>query len=367
MHLNEYLQMTAQLGASDLHLVAGNPPAFRIDGQIKIAADLATIEPGWLRESVTELLTPDQSAVFTREMELDFAINLPDVGRFRGNASVTMGELTLVFRHITELNLDFEQLRLPKACAGLALKPKGLVIVTGVTGSGKSTTLAAMVQHINASTSKRIVTLEDPIEYVFKNQRSVITQRQVGIDTHTFTSALSHVLRQNPDVIMVGEARDATTIGAALTASETGHLVLTTAHAPSAVQTVERIIDLFPPHHQGQVRSQLALILEGVLYQRLLPRADGKGRVAAVEVMLGTVAIRNLIREGKTHQLYSAMQLGSSHGMQTMDQALYDLLQRDLITREVALAYCQDPLHFASGSARLPKNGKALADSVQIA
>ncbi len=347
--LNDWLHLTTQRGASDLHLVAGEAPAFRINGEIQIDASLPPVPSAALQGWLDEALSAQQRSVFARELELDFALEVAPWGRFRGNASLARGSLTLVFRHITELSLDPEALGLPKACQELALRPKGLVIVTGVTGSGKSTTLAAMLEVINRTTSKRVVTLEDPIEYVFNNRRSVITQRQVGSDTHSFVSALNHVLRQNPDVIMVGEARDATTFGAALTASETGHLVLTTAHAPSAVQTVERIIDMFAPHHQYQVRSQLASILEGVLYQRLVPRADGKGRVAAVEVMLGTGAVRNLIREGKTHQLFSAIQLGAAQGMQTLDQALQRLLNQRVITEETAVMYGLEPAQFRSG------------------
>lgn len=329
--------------ASDVHLTLDNRPAFRIHGKLETAVDLAPVTHAELEGAMKRILTKKQLDAFEDSNELDFALNIPGAGRFRGNIAMERGALTMVFRRITELNLEFESLGLPALCRDLALKPRGLVIVTGTVGSGKSTTLAAMISYLNTKASRRIVTLEDPIEYAFQNDRSIITQRQVGNDTPSFASALSHVLRQNPDVIMVGETRDTTTVGAALSASETGHLVLTTAHAPSAPLTIDRIIDMFEPHHQQQVRAQLALILEAVLYQQLIPRADGKGRVLAVEVMLGTPAIRNLIREGKTHQLYSTIQLSSGQGMQTLDQSIVNLYRKGLINEEGALSVCENP------------------------
>lgn len=326
-----------------MHLTLDNRPAFRVHGHLEIAADLAPVTAAEFEAAMKRILTKKQLDAFEDSHELDFAMNIPGAGRFRGNIALERGAVTMVFRRITELTLDFDSLGLPSLCRDLALKPRGLVIVTGTVGSGKSTTLAAMISYLNTKANRRIVTLEDPIEYAFQNERSVITQRQVGYDTPSFASALSHVLRQNPDVIMVGETRDTTTVGAALSASETGHLVLTTAHAPSAPLTIDRIIDMFEPHHQQQVRAQLALILEAVLYQQLIPRSDGKGRVLAVEVMLGTPAIRNLIREGKTHQLYSTIQLSSAQGMQTLDQSILNIYRKGLINEEGALSVCQNP------------------------
>ncbi len=341
MNIVGTLTLMTENGASDTHFTAGNPPAFRINGKLAIATDMGPLSNDELWHELEQLLDEGQMKTFVETRELDFALDVAS-SRFRGNAALERGKVTLVFRRITELTLDFEQLGLPDLCGDLAMKPRGLVIATGTVGSGKSTTLAAMIGYLNRNTHRRIVTMEDPIEYIFNNERSLITQRQVGSDTLSFPGALSHVLRQNPDVIMVGEARDDITMGAALTASETGHLVLTTAHAPGAPQTIDRIIDLFQPHHQSQIRSQLAAILEAVLYQQLLPRADGKGRVLAVEIMLGTPAIRNLIREGKTHQLYSSIQLGSSLGMQTLDQSLLQLFRRGVVTAETVMAVCQN-------------------------
>ena len=340
MNIEDLLVMTASSGASDIHLTVGNPPAFRIDGELSVPADLDPMTDEGMAAGLERVLDQGQLDAFKRDLEMDFALDITGAGRFRGNAAMERGHISLVFRHITELALDVDELGLPAVCRDLAVRPRGLVVVTGPTGSGKSTTLAAMIEYINCNTSRRVVSLEDPIEYLFKNQRSVITQREVGSDTHSFAAALGRVLRQNPDVIMVGEMRDPETMSAVLTAAETGHLVFTTAHAPGAPQAVDRIVDMFPPYQQHQVRSQLSAVLEGVLYQRLVPKAKGKGRVAAIEVMLGTYAVRNLIREGKIHQLYGTMQLGSGLGMQTLDQALMRLRRAGVITEEAALANC---------------------------
>ena len=348
MKVEEILLQMAGRAASDVHLVVGHPPAFRVHGQIQIADDLAPVENWDLAEALDRLLDGSQRQAFDRDREMDFAVSLGDHNiRFRGNAAFERGNISLVFRRITDLELNIESLGLPAVIKQLALKPSGLIIVTGTVGSGKSTTLASMVDYVNSNTKRRIVTLEDPIEYVFTSKRSVITQREIGHDTKSFMGALGRVLRQNPDVIMVGEARDAATVEAVLTASETGHLVMTTAFAPSAPQTLDGIIGIFPPHHQPQVRTQIASILEAVIYQKLLPRADGKGRVAVCEVLLGTYAVRNLIRDGKTHQLYSAMQLGSGQGMQTLDQSLLHLCMKGKITHESALAVARDPEQLA--------------------
>ncbi len=342
MKIEETLRLTATKGASDVHLMAGDRPAFRVHGQLHIDGDLEPVTAEQLALDLEGLVGDQQMKEFRRELELDFAVEIAGAGRFRGNAALERGGISLVFRRITELLLDMDSLGLPPICRDLATRPRGLVIITGQAGSGKSTTLAAMIEHINSTTSSRIVTLEDPIEYVFHNKRSVITQRQVGDDTRSFAAALNHVLRQNPDVIMVGEMRDAATVAAALTAAETGHLVLTTAHAPGAPLTIDRMIDMFPPHQQGQVRSQLAAILEGVLYQQLVRKADGGGRTAAVEIMLGSSAVRNLVREGKTHQLYAAIQMAGGQGMRTLDHAVLRLYQAGTITKEAAMAHAQN-------------------------
>lgn len=342
MNIEETLRLTAVRGASDLHLMADDPPAFRLHGHLEIDRELPPLTGEQLAGDLERLVGPLRMEAFRRDLELDFAIQIPGAGRFRGNAAMQRGSLCLVFRHVTELQLNMDSLGLPPICRDLATRPRGLVVVTGPTGSGKSTTLAAMIEHINSINPSRIMTLEDPIEYVFKNRRSMITQREVGSDTHSFTAALNHVLRQNPDVIMVGEMRDSATVAAALTAAETGHLVLTTAHAPGAPLTIDRMIDMFPPHQQDQVRSQLAVILEAVLFQQLVRTADGGGRIAAVEIMLGSGAIRNLVREGKTHQLYAAMQMAGGQGMQTLDHALVQLYATGTIAKETALAHAQN-------------------------
>lgn len=343
MTVLEALEQMVARGASDLHLTVGSPPAFRIHGRLLIAYDQQPLRGEELHQEIEQLLTAPQRETFLRERELDFAVEVPGLGRFRGNVSLERHNVCLTVRRIVSLQLDLDHLGLPMVCRDLATRPRGLTIVTGPTGSGKSTTMAAMVGYINANADRRIVTLEDPLEYVFRNGRSMVTQRQVGEDTFSFAAGLKHALRQNPDVIMVGEMRDPETAATVLTASETGHLVLTTAHAPSAPETIDRIIDMFPPNQQNQIRAQLAAVLQGVLYQQLVPRADGTGLVIAVEVMLGTHAVRSLIRENKTHQLYSAMELGSNQGMQTLDQALLQLVRKKVITEQTALAFAQKP------------------------
>jgi len=298
MGLEDILRDMVRLGASDVHIASDRHPSYRILGQLKLNQGHSPMSTAELASALQRLLPAEDCAAFEKDMELDFALTLPGVSRFRGNAARERGNITLVFRRVLESVPTFDSLGLPDVCKQLAIKPKGLVVVTGITGSGKSTTLAAMIDYINSTTSRKIVTLEDPIEYLFKDKKSVIVQRQLGEDTHSFAAALRHVLRQNPDVIMVGEMRDADTVAAALTAGETGTLVLATAHAPSASQTIERLIDMFPPHHQSQVRAQIASVLEAVLYQRLLPTADGMSRAPAIEVMLGTMTCPPKTRPG---------------------------------------------------------------------
>lgn len=347
MGLEEMLRDMVTLGASDVHITSDRSPSYRILGKLKINERHPAMTTAELAKGLQPFLTPEELAAFQKELELDFALALPGVSRFRGNVAMERGHVTMVFRRILESVPSFESLSLPDVCKQLAMKPKGLVVLTGTTGCGKSTTLAAMLDYVNSTTSRKIVTLEDPIEYLFKDKKSVFTQRQLGEDTHSFAGALRHVLRQNPDIIMVGEMRDADTVAAALTASETGVLVLSTAHAPSAAQTIERLIDMFPPHHQGQVRAQIASVLEAVLYQRLLPTADGAGRVPALEVMLGTTAIRTLIRDGKFQQLYGTIQLATSQGMRTLDQTLIALYKDKKIGMEMAIEQAAHPEQLA--------------------
>ncbi len=328
--------------ASDLHLVAGSPPAFRSHGDLDLLTDMGAVSEEDLKKAYSDFLTEEQKQKFEQEQELDYALEKPEFGRLRGNVAIARGKLCLTFRRVGTIDLDLDALGLPPICKDLTSKRTGLVIVTGAAGSGKSTTLAAMIEYLNRRVSKRIWTLEDPIEYVFSNKKSVISQRQIGEDSHSFRSALDHILRQNPDVIMVGEFRDAATVAAALTASETGHLVLTTGHAPTAPQTIDRIINLFAAEQQTEVRAQLASVLEAVIYQALLPKRDGQGRVLASEVMLGTVAVRNLIRARNIHQLPSAIKLGYSQGMMAFDDSVLELHRKGLITTEVAHSAYRD-------------------------
>jgi twitching motility protein PilT len=344
--MDALLRLVVERRASDLHLKAGTRPMLRIDGRL-VAADEERLSDERMRALIAEILTGEQIDRFHRDLELDLAYSLPEVSRYRINIYQQRGALGAAIRTIPQTVPTIEQLALPKVVTRLAALPRGLVLVTGPTGSGKSTTLAAIVNHINHSRSCHVVTVEDPIEYVHPDDLSIITQREVGDDTHSFADALRHVLRQDPDVILIGEMRDHETISTAITAAETGHLVLATLHTVNAAQTVDRIIDVFPPHQQPQVRMQLSVALEAVLSQTLLPRREGKGRVAAVEVMVATSAIRNLIRESKTHQILSAIQSGAREGMQTLNQALRVLVREHHVTFEQALAHTSNPQELA--------------------
>jgi len=341
----DLLRRMVEAEASDLHMKAGSPPVLRIHGSL-VPQDLPELTPEAVQAALSQITSPDQQEMFGREKEIDFAYSADGVGRFRVNVSLQRGTVALVFRLVRTDIPTLNDLGLPEVCRSLVLKPRGLVLVTGPTGCGKSTTLAAMIDHLNELERRHIVTIEDPIEYIHVNKRCLISQRELGPDTNSFASALKHVLRQDPDVILVGEMRDLETIGAALTAAETGHLVLATLHTTSAAQTIDRIIDSFPPHQQQQVRVQLSTALEAVLCQTLVPRADGTGRVAAVEVMVATSAVRNLIREGKTFQIPNVIQTSSQHGMQTLDQALAALCRANTITSDEALARCANPEEF---------------------
>ena len=342
MNAATLLQLMVGTNASDLHLKTGSPPVLRVNGELR-PQDLPVLSAVAVESILAEITNEEQRERFTGEKELDFSCTTEGIGRFRVNAALQRGSITLAFRLVKEQIPSLADLRLPDVCGRLALKPRGLVLVTGPTGCGKSTTLAAMIEHLNERERRHVISIEDPIEYIHANRLCIISQRELGPDTLSFNAALTHALRQDPDVILVGEMRDLATIAAALTAAETGHLVLTTLHTPSAPQTVDRIIDVFPPHQQQQVRVQLSLVLEAVLCQTLLPRADGSGRVAAIEIMVATSAIRNLIREGKTHQLPNVMQTGAQFGMRALDQDLAALCRDGVVTMEDALARCQSP------------------------
>ncbi len=337
VNLHQLLRAMIEKGASDMHITTGAPPLLRIDGAI-VPLKLQPLSPVETKQLCYSVLTEEQKIQFEKVKELDLSFGVKNLSRFRANIFLQRGAVSGAFRSIPFKILSFDELGLPTVIADLASKPRGLILVTGPTGSGKSTTLASILDKINAETRQHIVTVEDPIEYLHPHKRSIVNQREVGSDTQTFKQALKYVLRQDPDVVLVGEMRDLETIEAALTIAETGHLVFATLHTNSAVQSINRIIDVFPPHQQSQVRAQLSFVLEGVISQLLLPRAGTPGRVLALEVLVPNAAIRNLIREDKVHQIYSQMQVGQAkHGMQTLNQCLYALYTRRLITLEEAL------------------------------
>jgi twitching motility protein PilT len=328
--------------ASDLHLVVGSPAIFRIDGHLEAADGVVSLTPEDINEGFLQITTPEEREQFHRQLELDFGYTLPDVGRLRCNAAQQRGSISLAVRLLPPKIPTVDELELPQICKELAAKPRGLVIITGPTGSGKSTTMAAMIQYLNANETRHVVTIEDPIEYVHSSVKCAITQRQLGSDTLSFANALKHILRQDPDVILVGEMRDPETADAVLTVAETGHLILTTGHAPSATQAVERVIDLFPPHQRHLAQVRLASLLVGALCQALVPRADGSGRVAAVEIMLGHPAVKALVREGKVYQLPNVIRTHRDIGMISLDEALVSLYLKGVITGETVLDYCND-------------------------
>ncbi|MCC6766116.1 MAG: type IV pilus twitching motility protein PilT [Deltaproteobacteria bacterium] len=343
VNIQDFLQLMLEAGASDLHVTQDSPPLIRVHGELRPLA-YPPLTATDTRQLCYSILTEAQKKKFEEDSELDFSFAAKGVCRFRGNLYNQKGAVGGAFRAIPYEIPPLDKLGLPRSVMELAALPRGLVLVTGPTGSGKSTTLAAIIDKINATRPEHIITVEDPIEFVHNHKRAMINQREVFADTHGFAPALKHVLRQDPDIVLIGEMRDLETIEAALVVAETGHLVFSTLHTNCAVQTINRVIDVFPPHQQEQVRAQLSLVLQGVVSQQLIPRADGRGRCLASEVMIPNAAIRNLIREAKVHQMYSQMQVGQQKfGMQTMSQALIDLHQRRLITTEEALGHATEP------------------------
>jgi twitching motility protein PilT len=330
------------LHASDLQLVIDSPPLVRIDGELEPLDGEKELEPHDIDVALTQLTDEDQRQKFLLTKELDFAYSLEDFGRLRCNVARQMNGISLAIRILPPRIMTIDELELPQIFKELVTQPRGLILVTGPTGSGKSTTLAAMIHHMNQNGGRHIITIEDPVEYVHHRIKSAITQRQLGDDTESYTAALRHVLRQNPDVIMLGEIRDADTAAAALSVAETGHLVLSTSHAPSAPQALERIIDLFAPHERHLAEARLASLLIAVACQSLVPRADGPGRVAAVEILLANPAVKNLVREGKVYHLHNIITTHRELGMITLDEALADLYKAGKITLKSLFAYCND-------------------------
>ena len=346
LNLRALLEEMIEKRASDLHVTAGERPKLRIDGAITDSGADHVLTPKDTLQLTYSILTENQKKRFETEDELDFSFGIQNLARFRGNVYRQRGCVALAVRQIPFKILTCDELNLPPAIQKFAEKPRGLVLVTGPTGSGKSTTLAAMLDKVNKERKGHILTIEDPIEFIHRHQGCMVNQREVGADTKTFSQALKYALRQDPDVILVGEMRDLETISAALTIAETGHLCMATLHTNSAAESINRIIDVFPSHQQSQIRAQLAFVLEGVVTQTLLPKARGRGRAMACEIMVATPAIRACIRDDKVHQIYSMMQAGKKHGMQTMNDALYTLYMQREITLEDALKSSGDQTEF---------------------
>ena len=343
VNLHQLLKAMIEKGASDMHITTGAPPLLRIDGDV-IPLKLPPLGPVETKQICFSVLTEEQKAQFEKTNELDLSFGVKGLSRFRANVYMQRGAVAGAFRTIPFKILSFDELGLPPIAAELSNKPSGLILVTGPTGSGKSTTLASIIDKINSEQRLHIITIEDPIEYLHPHKLSVVNQREVGSDTEGFKHALKYVLRQDPDVVLVGEMRDLETIEAALTISETGHLVFATLHTNSAISTINRIIDVFPPHQQQQIRSKLSFVLQGVITQQLIPRHNAPGRALALEVLVPNAAIRNLIREDKIQQIYSQMQMGQDkYGMQTLNQALYALYARRLISQEEAMGRSLEP------------------------
>jgi len=337
--MRELLESMAERNASDLHITAGAPPTLRVHGHLA-KLNFPPLTPEQTKALAYSMITTEQRERFEANHELDFSYGIAGLSRYRVNVYQQKNAVGIAIRSIPHNPKTFEELGLPgEICNTLIQRHKGLILVTGPTGQGKTTTMAAMVDKINRTRDTHIVTVEDPIEYLYTHEKSLVNQREVGADTHSFPAALKYVLRQDPDVVLIGEMRDLETIQAALTIAETGHLTFATLHTNSCAQSIDRIIDVFPPHQQPQVRAQLALVLEAIFNQLLIPRKDGRGRVMAMEILTVTPAIRNMIREEKAHQIYSAMQAGQKFGMQTMNQALANLYLRGLLSRQDALSH----------------------------
>jgi twitching motility protein PilT len=371
LNLRAMLQEMIEREASDLHITAGERPKLRVDGDIVNSSVDQILTPKDTLQLAYSVLTEQQKKRFEFEDELDFSFGIQNLARFRGNVFKQRGCVAMVLRMIPFSVRTFEDLGLPPAVAKLSERPRGLILVTGPTGSGKSTTLAAMIDKINKDRQGHIITVEDPIEFIHRHQNCIVNQREIGTDTKSFATALKYALREDPDVILVGEMRDLETIAAALTIAETGHLVLATLHTNSAAESINRIIDVFPSNQQSQVRAQLAFVLEGVLTQALLQKARGKGRCMATEIMIATPAIRALIRDDKVHQIYSALQSGKKHGMQTMTDALYQLYMSREVAKDECLRVASDPNEFLrqigekpleeQGIGSMEKSGPAVA------
>ena len=354
VNLRALLEEMIEKDASDLHLVAGERPKVRVDGDIVNASSDEVLTPKDTLSLAYSVLTENQKKRFETENELDFSFGIQNLARFRGNVFKQRGCVSVVIRQIPFNVKTFQELGLPAIVATLADRPRGLCLVTGPTGSGKSTTLAAMIDKINKELKGHIITVEDPIEFIHRHQACIVNQREVGTDTNSFQSALKYALRQDPDVVLVGEMRDLETIQAALTIAETGHLAFATLHTNSAAESINRIIDVFPSHQQSQVRAQLAFVLEGVVTQTLLQRAKGRGRVMAAEIMICTPAIRALIRDYKVHQIESSMQAGKKYGMQTLNDALYQLYMGREVTKDECLRVTSKPNEFLRSIGETP-------------
>jgi len=346
-NIHQLLKTLVEQGASDLHISTGSPPQMRVDGKMLPMKDIPPMKPAETKQLCYSILTDAQKRKFEEENELDLSFGIKGLSRFRGNVFMQRGAVAGVFRVIPYKVLTFDELGLPPVVREISRRPRGLVLVTGPTGSGKSTTLASIIDAINSERQEHIITIEDPIEFLHPHKKCLVNQREVGADTMSFKKALKYILRQDPDVVLLGELRDIETIEAALTIAETGHLCFATLHTNGAVQTINRIIDVFPTNQQTQVRTQLSFVLEGVMSQTLVPKIGGRGRVLCLEVMVPNAAIRNLIREDKIHQLYSQMQMGQDkYGMQTMNQSLFTLYHKKIISMDDAMGRTPDPDEF---------------------
>ena len=361
MSIDEILRKMVEVGASDVHLRVPSQPVFRIDGALIVQEDFPKMGMAEMEAAFEYVTSPEQREEFYKERELDFAYSVSGLARFRVNAMQQRGTISMAFRVVPFKILTIDELSLPQICKQLILKPRGMILITGPTGSGKSTTMAAMIDYLNETKACNIITIEDPIEYLHRNKKSLIAQRDLGDDTKSFNAALVHSLRQDPDVIVIGEMRDIDTMSIAIRAAETGHLVLGTLHTRDATQTVDRIIDMFPSAQQAQIRMQISQSIEGILSQALLPKDNGKGRAAAFEIMLANSAVRNLIRDGRTYELPNVIQLNNKDGMITLDQSLAELVADGMVSKEEALSKSSNPerlekiLQFKAGGGYTPR------------